>query len=266
MLVGIPMRIIHSHNNSNEDVGISLVIVIRRFGKFLNKFLLKLSATNYWACSKLAGEWMFGKHPFDIIHNAIDTKKFIYNKELRSIVREKLNLHDEFIIGNVARFSYQKNHEFLIDIFNEIVKRKANSILLLVGDNAADHTYLDMTIAKIKQLHLEKKVIFLGMRKDVNRLYQAMDVFILPSHFEGLPIVGLEAQAAGLRCYFSDTITKELEITNLANYLPLGNAMIWAEKILKEPVYKRCNMEQEIIDRGYDITSEVKKIEDFFLK
>lgn len=261
MLVGIPMRVIHSHD-SGDEIKISK---IRKMLIAFNRVLLSLSVTNYWACSQLAGKWMFGNKPFTVIHNAIDVKSFTYNANERLLIRKELQIEDKFVIGNVARFSYQKNHEFLLDIFNEIIKKEPESVLLLIGDYVCDDTYWRKTKEKVKRLNLEDKVMFLGIRKDINKLYQAMDCFVLPSYFEGLPIVGLEAQTAGLPCYFSDMITKELKLTDLAHYLPLNDIAIWTELILQGKGAVRRNMEQELVNHGYDITKEVRKVENIYL-
>jgi glycosyltransferase involved in cell wall biosynthesis len=262
LLIGIPMRVIHSHSSGYE-------IKISKARKLLiafNRVLLSLSATHYWACSQLAGKWMFGDKPFMVIHNAIDIKKFVYNVNERREIRKALQIDGKFVVGNIARFSYQKNHEFLLDIFNEIVKRKAESVLLLIGDYFLDDTYLKKAKEKVKRLNLEDKVIFLGTRKDTDKLYQGMDCFVLPSNFEGLPIVGLEAQTAGLPCYFADTITRELGITDLAYYLPLKDAAAWADMILLRRNAVRHNMGQKLVDNGYDITKEVKRVENLYLE
>jgi glycosyltransferase involved in cell wall biosynthesis len=262
LLVGIPMRVIHSHDSGDE-------IKISKMRKLLiafNRALLNLSVTHYWACSQLAGKWMFGNKQFTVIHNAIDIKKFTYNDNVRTEIRKELQIEDKFVVGNVARFSYQKNHEFLLDIFKEIVKKEPKSVLLLIGDYVLDDTYLRKAKEKVRQLKLENKVIFLGMRKDVNKFYQAMDCFVFPSHFEGMGIAGLEAQAAGLPCYFSDTLPRDLQVTDLAHYLPLKDAAVWAGLILQGKGTIRRNMAQTLVNHGYDITKEVKKVENLYLE
>ena len=146
---------------------------------------------------------MFGvKQQFTVIHNAIDTGKFAYKHELSSEMKKKLNIENCFVIGHVASFCYQKNNEFMIDIFNEIHKLQENTILILVGDDVnGDHEVIRACKSKVIKLGLEKYVQFLGMRTDVPDLMQAMDCFALPSRFEGLPFVGIEAQASGLSCF-----------------------------------------------------------------
>lgn len=262
-LFGIPNRIIHSHNGGDEIKISSL----RKVLISINKLLMKFSVTDYWACSKLAGEWMFGKkRKFKVIHNAIDVDKFKFDKNIRDYMRKQLNIKDDqFVVGHVGRFSYQKNHLFLIDIFNEIVKIKPNAVLLLIGDAVVDDNYLIETKQKVKRLGLDSNVKFLGLRKDTNRLYQAMDCFVLPSRFEGLPVVGIEAQTAGLSCFFADTITDELKITDLVDFIPLDKSLkFWAEKVIKKTNEERIDMSSIIQKAGYDIKYEVSKLENYY--
>lgn len=264
LFFGIPMRVIHSHN-ADFEVKINFV---RKVVICLNKLLMRMSATHYLACSQKAGEWMFGKDKgFIIVHNAIEPAPYIFDKEKRDKVRESLKIKSKFVIGHVGRFTYQKNHKKVIEIFKEICSLNSESILLLVGDAVGDKSFFDKAKLQVKELGIEDKVLFLGIRTDVPDLMQAMDCFLLPSRFEGLPLVGIEAQAAGLPCFFSDNITKELAITDLANYISLNDKSdIWAQEILKSNKYKRMNMSEEVRKAGYDIFEEVKKIEKFYLE
>lgn len=260
----IPVRIMHSHNTSWEHkIGFGRKCLIK-----FNKILLNFSATNYWACSKAAGIWMFGENKhFRIVHNAIDIEKYKYNSVKRNELRKLLKLEGKYVIGHVGRFTYQKNHDFLIDIFKAVNDIEPNVILLLIGDAVDDLSYINNVKDKIKNLKIEDKVEFLGMRKDVPELMQAMDCFILPSHFEGLPLVGIEAQAAGLKCFFSDTITKEVGITNLSQFISLKkSAKFWAKKIWEQKNYVRNDTSNEIKNAGYEIEEETKKVEKFFLE
>ena len=263
-LFKIPVRIIHSHNSNFPFKRTFLKKLLIGF----NQFLLKCSATDYWACSQLAGEWMFGKNKsFQIIHNAIDAKKYAYNLKKSVQIRKKFNLNNKFIIGHVGSFNYQKNHEFLIDIFNNVVKMQPDSMLLLIGGDGGNPAIMDSIKEKVDKLGLTDKVLFLGMRNDVPDLMQSMDCFVFPSRYEGLPLVGIEAQAAGLECFFSSTITKELGVTTLAHYITLESSpKQWAEFIISTCKNKtRKNMEKEISNAGYDIQCEIHKIEDFYI-
>lgn len=263
-LFKIPVRIIHSHNSNFPFKQTFFKKLLIEF----NQFLLKCVATDYWACSRLAGQWMFRKNKsFQIIHNAIDIKKYAYNKKKRGQIRKKFKLDNKFIIGHVGSFNYQKNHEFLIDIFNNVVKMQPDSMLLLIGGDGGNSATMDSIKEKVDELGLTDKVLFLGMRNDVPDLMQGMDCFVFPSRYEGLPLVGIEAQASGLNCFFSSTITKELGITTLAHYITLEfSPKQWAEIIISVCKNKiRKNMEKEISSSGYDIQHEIRKIEKFYI-
>ena len=265
---GIPKRVIHSHNMGYErKIGFYRRILIA-----FNKVLLKQSATHYFACSKAAGKWMFGDKDFTVIHNAIQPRDFMHNGITRNFVRKKLGLQDCFVVGHVGRFSYQKNHKFLIQIFSEIVKKQKNAMLMLIGNYVGDDFYWRQCHEIVNELQLSEKVLFLGERKDVPDLMQAMDCFVLPSHFEGLPLVGIEAQAAGLLCFFSVNITKELAVTDLVHFLSFKQpASHWAEQILYIfKTYKALSFREHdfntITEKGYNIEYEIKKIEKFYCK
>lgn len=263
-IIQIPNRIIHSHN-SDDEIKISF---FRKILININKILMHFSVTDYWACSEIAGKWMFKNRNFRIIHNAINVSDFVYNESIRQKVRTKLGLlKDEFVIGHVGRFSYQKNHDFLIDVFNEVHRRLPESVLILIGDAVEDKSYLNEAKQKVKELNLEENVRFLGIRNDVPDLMQAMDCFLLPSRFEGLPLVGVEAQTSGLLCYFSDVITKEIKITSLANFISLNkSSKFWAKEIIQNKNYERRDISKSVIEAGYDINTEIKKIQRFFEK
>ncbi len=267
---GVPVRIAHSHSTSNPKEWKKNLIknILRPFSK---KY-----ANVYFACSGLAGRWLFGSKTFDegkvtIINNAIDVEKFVYNEDIRKKVRnelkEKCNSEindDTLIVGHIGRFVKQKNHEFLIDIFNEIHKRKENSVLVLVGQGPLQKEIEE----KVNNLGLQNSVLFLGQRNDANELYHAMDVFVLPSLYEGLGMVLIEAQYAGLNCYCSDAVPKEAYISNLLTEINLSeSASKWAEKIIeRQNKFTRKDMTEELKDSGYDIRNETKKLEEEYFK
>lgn len=260
----IPMRIVHAHNAGfGKKIGIARKILIA-----FNKFLLSFGATHYFACSQKAGEWMFGKKKkFIVIHNAIDVEKYKYDLRKRQEKRKELGIENKFVVGHIGRFVYQKNHEFLIDIFSKVCEVLPEAELLLIGDAVEDRRYLNESKLKVKELGLEENVKFLGMRNDVSELMQAMDCFILPSKFEGLPLVGIEAQAAGLPCYFSDKITEEVKVTDLVSFIPLEESPVfWAKEVIKSKNFIRMNVSRRLIEVGYDISTEIKKIDDFYIK
>lgn len=261
-IIQIPNRIIHSHN-SDDEIKISF---FRKILININKILMHFSVTDYWACSEIAGKWMFKNRNFRVIHNAINVSDFVYNESIRQKVRTKLGLlKDEFVIGHVGRFSYQKNHDFLIDVFNEVHRRLPESVLILIGDAVEDELYINKAKQKVKELNLVENVRFLGIRNDVPEIMQAMDCFLFPSRFEGLGIVIIEAQTAGLPCYVSSVIPNEVKITNLVDFISLNESPEnWAEKIIKNKNYKRKDVSKEIIKAGYDINTEIKKIQKFY--
>ena len=253
---GIPVRIAHSHNNKyGKNVFVNI------YKRYLRTKINK-NANYKFACSKQAGIFLFGKNSkFEVINNFIDTNKFIYNEKIRNEIRKNLKIDkDCFVIGNVARLSYQKNPLFLLKIFNEFIKLNENSKLLLIGKG----NLKNQVIQYIDKNKLNDKVIMLEDRNDVNDLMQAMDYFVLPSRFEGLGIVLIEAQASGLRCITSkDVVAKEAKISDLLTYFSLDDeAKKWATFIFENKIYERKNMLNKVIDSGFDII----KITNFYLQ
>lgn len=260
----VPIRIAHSHSTTNN----------KEWKKNLLKQALKpfskVYATDYMCCSELAGRWLFGDKTYDkgevfLLNNAIDVDKFIYNEKIREEVRKELNIADDtLVIGHIGRFVAQKNHTFLIDIFNEVHKKNENSILLLAGQGPLVPEIQE----KIVNLNLVENVRFLGQRNDTARLYQAFDIFLLPSLYEGLPVVGVEAQAAGLLCYLSNDMTKETKLLESTTIMSLNNTCEeWADSILeKSSSFKRKNSENEITKYGFNIKFEAKKLENKYVK
>lgn len=257
---GIKNRICHAHATT-IDFNIKLPL------KLLYKTQLKKVANVYWGCGRESIKFYFGEkvinsNNFLVINNAIDENKFLYNETKRNEIRVKYNLGGKFVIGNVARFMKQKNHTFLLDLFKEIVNKEPNAVLLLLGDGEL----LSEMKNKAKNLEIEDSVKFLGNVDNVNEMYQAMDLFILPSLFEGLPVVGIEAQAAGLKCIMSDTITDEVAITDNVKFLNLKKDSLeqWADEILSNLNYERKDMSKEIIEAGYSIKTEAKKLQKIY--
>lgn len=260
----IPKRIVHSHNAGNE-VKSSL---FRRLLYKINQFIWDYSITERWACSKEAGQWMFGSKAFTIIRNAIDINKFTYNPDMRIKIRNDLNINNKLVVGHVGRVSYQKNHEFLLDIFYVLHQKNKESVLLLVGDTDFDEVQSKKLKEKISQYSLNDSVILLGMRNDIENIMQAMDCFVLPSFFEGLALVGVEAQCAGLPCFFSDTITRDISMSQLSTFISLDQkADYWADSILNKMInITRNDMSEDILQAGYSISSEAKRVESLYLK
>jgi glycosyltransferase involved in cell wall biosynthesis len=260
---GIPTRIAHSHTAKIPFLYYRTPIIM------YCKFKIK-KYTNYnFACSKVAGEWLYGKKAtekdnFFVINNSINSSLFRYNEDIRNNVRREFEISDKFVIGNVGSFTKQKNHSFLIDIFFEIYKKNENSILMLVGDGK-----LRSSIQKrIKDLGLSDNVIFTGVRTDIPNLLQAMDVFLFPSLYEGLGIVAVEAQGAGLHTIVSEAIPEEAYVTDLIERENLSSPPSkWASKILKYANgYERKDTSEIIKSKGYDIDESAKRLEEFYIE
>lgn len=260
----VPIRIIHSHNSSfTKQFGNSIRMIFGYFSK-----LFENSSTNYLACSKKAAYWLFRKSKVkngkvELIKNGVDIKKFKYNMKIRNIFREKLGISDKVVIGNVGRFTFQKNHNFLLEVFNEYLKINNEAILLLVGEGELEEEIRN----KVKELNIDNKVIFYGISNEVEDLMQVMDCFVMPSFYEGLPIVGVEAQAAGLPVILSDKITNEIKIINNVKFISLNdNAIIWAGEIEKSIKLQRKDTSNELIENGFDIESLARKLEKLFME
>lgn len=259
---GIRNRIIHVHG-TKIDFNLKLPL------KLLYKKFLKLSGNNYWGCGIDAIEYYFGNsiienNNYKVIRNAIKIEKFLYSESKRNELKQKYSLENKFVIGNVARFTKQKNHIFSLNLFKLILEKKPNSVLLLCGDGEL----LDEMKIKVKELGIYNSVMFMGNINKVNEMYQVMDIFLLPSLFEGLPVVGIEAQCSGLKCFMSDTITNEVAITENVKFLSLKNDSLekWSNEIIKSSDYKRKDMTQEIIKAGYSIEIEARKLQEIYLK
>lgn len=242
----IPVRIAHSHS-SKLDRDIKLPI------KYMALKAIPQIANNYCACGKAAGEFMFGCKPFQVINNAIDLEQFKFDYAVRKLKKQELGLEKRFVIGHVGRFCYIKNQLFILNIFCKILEQRPDSILLLVGKGEDEKKLRD----RIVKLKLENKVIMLVDRPDVNKLYQAMDVFIMPSLFEGLPVVAVEAQANGLPCIVSDKISKEVLLTSNIKMLSLEKgADKWAEEINNINKDRNSQAKKQLQKNGYDVRLE----------
>ncbi|HFD2030266.1 TPA: glycosyltransferase family 1 protein [Clostridium perfringens] len=243
-------------------------------GGFINRLLHKicLPITKFVPDIKIApsteaADFMFGKNSIKkrnalILPNALDINLYMYDKKNRAKYREELDLKDKFVIGHVGRLTYQKNHDYLIDIFAEIKSKMNNSVLLIIGKGELRSEIEE----KVEKLSLTDSVMFLGVREDIPQLLSAMDVFIFPSFFEGMPNTVIEAQTSGLPCIISDTITKEAAVTQYVKFLSLNDSVkTWASKVLEfvdASDEKRKLVVQEIISNGYNIENTVKSFVD----
>jgi glycosyltransferase involved in cell wall biosynthesis len=257
---GVPCRIIHSHIS---DLGIDIKLPFRLYAR-MN---LKNYPSSYFACSKVAGQWLFGEkransEELTVLNNAINVNEFKYNKNIRVTLRNNLGVNDKLVIGHVGRFNKQKNHDFLIDIFKEIYDQNSNAILLLIGEGDLK----SQIEKKVNKLGLSSAVRFLGVRSNISDLMQAMDIYLFPSFFEGLPVVMIEAQASGLRCVVSDTITREVDVTGRVEFINLKESPnVWAERVLSIPIDRQDTSELLRIN-GYDTLATAKWLTDFYLE
>lgn len=252
---GIPKRIIHCHNSSNDGG------IVKYYIHQYNKKRLSKYATHFWSCSEEASSWFFDdkviQSPnYKVIVNAIDVKKYMRNNVIREQYREDLKVQEKIVIGHVGRFHFQKNHQLLIRIFKCLAVQNKKYHLLLVGQGELEQEIKDI----VDKENLNQRVTFLGARNDVDKIYQAMDLFMLPSKFEGLGIVALEAQAALLPCLLSDGVPEIVKVNDNVKFVSLNDSPEhWAnvaEKMLKEP--QTIN---KIITSEYNIDMQVKKFE-----
>lgn len=258
---GIATTVAHSRNAGVEKGAKG--VATKWFRRNLDK-----KADFLFACSCLAGEDVFGKRAMEsgkvkIIHNAIDVRKFTYDPVFRKNMRKKLEVEDKLVLGHVGRFNKQKNHGYLLDIFAAVSQKREDAVLFLLGDGP-DRAQME---EKCRELGIADKVYFEGNQKHPQEYYQAFDLFLLPSLYEGLPGVLVEAQAAGLRCLVSDTITKEAQATELVTYLSIEeNPEVWADTILSLVDYEREDTRQRLSDAGFDVRKQATCYRDFYLE
>lgn len=239
--------VIHSHASGSDEHN----KVKRKLKEFLNSFFKYITyrfGTMYLACSNKAGMWLYPKKimklpNYKIIYNAIDFEKFRFKQDVREEQRKKLGINDELVLGHIGNFCYQKNQDFLIEIAKELRNKDFDFKMLLIG--IGDD--FERVKQKITLYNLKNHVELLGLRSDVNLLLQAMDIFLLPSNFEGLPISGIEAQISGLDCLFSKKITDEVCITKKAKMLDINDEKIWIDEIIK--IRNHFNREEIIMSQ-----------------
>ncbi len=264
---GVPVRIAHSHSTSSPHEWKKNII------KNLLRPLSKINATHYFACSEVAAKWLFGERTFrsnkiTLLHNAIDLSRFSFNEKSREEIRKEFKIEkDTVVLGHIGRFMPQKNHEFLIDIFNEYHKLNKNSVLFLAGAGPLEEAVRE----KVSALGLSESVIFAGQRKDADKLYMAFDVFLLPSLYEGLAVVAVEAQASGVPVLASDQVSPETDLTETLKMLPLEKPEYWAEQInncLTNEKLSRTSASEsnaaKLRSRGYDIALEGSKLAEMY--
>ena len=258
---GFPVRIAHAHN-THLPRGLKLPV------KLVCKAMIPGAATDYFACGREAGIYYFGEKRWNesgvLIHNAIDLERFGYRSEVRTRLRREYQLEDKLVVGSVARFMVQKNHTRMLEQFACLKKIYPNSHLLLAGEGELQAAMEE----KAKRLGIYDSVSFLGVQKDTSIWYQAMDVFLMPSLFEGLPVVGIEAQASGLPCVFSDMITDEIILSDRAVRLSLEQPdEVWAKELIRLGTADRDRAEGRSVVRsaGYDIVEETKRLQEIYV-
>jgi glycosyltransferase involved in cell wall biosynthesis len=253
-LAGVKVVITHSHSAGIPDS------LIKKILHRNNKYILPFFATNCFACSSEAGYFLYGKKTyFEIIHNAIYIERFLFSKTARNRIRNKLGIADDTIVlGHIGRFIEVKNHHFLIEVFKNIIDRGVNAVLLLVGAGSLHQQIQDY----VNYLGLSNEVIFYGTTNIIQEIYSAMDIFIFPSIYEGLPIVGIEAQCSGLPSIFSTAVSREIQVSDLILWRDLSiGPQKWADAVFELlPLPQRKDMSEVITNAGYNILSESKKL------
>lgn len=255
---GVPIRIAHSHSTSNK----------KEWKKTLMKNILrpfsKTFANTYFACTEHAGRWLFGNKTFEsgkvfIVNNGIDVDSYVFNEKIRKEKRNELKIKDsDIVIGHVGRFMKQKNHDFIIKIFNELYKENNNYKLMLIGQGQLQEEIKQ----KVEEMGIEDVVMFLGQKNDVNNYYQAMDMFLFPSLYEGLGMVFVEAQASALPSVASTEVPKIAKVSDKAYFIDLDKPVnVWIDTIKKVSNQERKVNIKRIKDCGYDIVTEAKKLE-----
>lgn len=258
---GVPVRIAHSHNTAlRKSAGRQIKLLLHKLGSEL----FTGAATDLWACSGAAAEFLFPprelkRRDFRFIPNGIETERFHFQETVRERIRAELGLSDAFVIGNIGRLCYQKNQSFLLDVFSEVIRRRPNSRLLLIGEGV-DRAALE---SKATKLGIRDNVIFYGVTDHVEHLLWAMDVFAFPSLFEGLGIVAVEAQASGLPVICSEHVPKEVKVTEHLRFAAL-DLSAWTDAILAIPPSFGRGDPTPVKRAGFDIEDTVRLIQSVF--
>ena len=261
--VRIPVRISESLSMAHEgDWKTILKMILRPMSKWF--------ATHYMACGDDCGRWQFGNRLFDagkvdVFKTVINTEFNAYNWELRDKTRKAFGWEGKIVVGHIGRFTAQKNSVHLIEIFGAIAHKEPKAVLCLIGDGELKEPMM----AKIRELGIESQVDYLGRREDIQQFYNAMDCFILPSLYEGLPVVGLEAESCGLPMFFSTEVTREANACELGHFIPLSAPVNeWADEILKavkENMPIRRSHAKEVTEAGFDSKAEALRLQDYYL-
>lgn len=275
-------KIVHSHLDSSANIHLRIA---KKFGcvtiahshssaegfgiKALVKSILKIGFNNCcdykFACSNEAAKWLYGNKANEatIIKNGIDTEKYVFNAKIRNELRKEWNIsEDEVVLGHIGRLDKNKNHTFILDILKELNEKGISTTFVSAGKGEE----LTNLLNKAKNLNLEKKALFLGLRGDIPNILQVFDVFVMPSVYEGLPVSSIEAQASGLKCVLSDSISQESNVTGNVEFISLDNtAKEWVEQISKMLPYDRVDTSEKISQAGYDIKTTAQQLTDFYI-
>ena len=257
-LAGIPVRIAHSHNTTCTHPGMHKVL----FPLFRHTY------THGFACGQEAGEWLFRGAPFEIIRNGIDLYQFGFDEIVRDQYRKMLNVDEHILIGHVGNFVEQKNHMFLLVVFSKLVQHFPQYRLVLMGTGHLE----DFIKQEVRRLAIEKQVIFVGRTSEVHNYLKAIDMFVLPSLYEGLPVSLIEAQGAGLPCLVSDTVSEHAKLTELVEYLTIDDAEVWCDRIVKTRINtleRKKNIERyhmQIVTAGYDINYNAERLRKLYVE
>lgn len=262
-LAGVKHVTFHTHNAGSAVYRNKISVIMSN----AYKPLMPAFVDSFWACSSLAAQFSFPKkivvnQVYKFIPNGIALEKYAFDLTIREKVRRDLGVENKFVIGHAGRFNVQKNHEYLIDVFASLHKECNDAVLLLFGDGELRESMQQ----KVKKLHLEESVHFMGTTNEMQKMYQAMDVFVMPSFCEGLPVAGVEAQASGLPVLLADTITKEVDVTDCVKYLPLSkDKSAWVKEIQSFRDFKRYSRIEELRKAGFDEKDVAKYFQDFYL-
>ena len=250
--------IIHSHSTGN-GYGIKAVI------KDIMQLPLRHQADYFMACSLDSGRWLFGNkiiksNKFYLLNNAVDSKRFAYNEKIRKEYRDNFSIGNENVFIQVGNFVVEKNHLFILEVFSELLKTKPNNLFYIVGSGTQKD--IKGISDKINELNLNNNVVMLGTRDDVPNLLQMADCYLMPSVFEGLSLAAIEAQASGIMCLLSDTVSSDVKISDVCQFLPLKKD-VWIEKMSIDK-FERKNTYDDIVKSGYDINTTSTWLKDFY--
>lgn len=256
---GIKIRIIHNHSTSSK------LEKKRDLAKRVLRKIAPVFANKYCACSEKSGRWMYGDKAFEkgrvkLLRNAVDFDKYVYSESDAEQIKKEFNIENSTVIGHIGRFVTTKNHRFLIDVFDNYIKINNNSVLLLVGEGPLEADVKEY----VKEKGLSAKVIFAGVRNDAYKFYSAFDILLLPSLYEGLPVVSVEASSAGLAQILSDNITRECRLNDGIKFLPIDSAELWASEIDKSLNNDRRKIAAQTRESRYDIKKCAKELEDYY--